>query len=338
MDLTEFDIDFLSQRLSDNPQSPLFARLADLYLSKNQSSEALKLCESGVQAYSSYATGYVVLGKCYRSLSENSKAKLAFTQALHLSPFNQVARKLLSETLQAIEEAVSATTAGEAAPVTPLNAEIAPVSEAETGVVESIPVAAAVESELAAQEVEITPPAVEVLQEPGQPDVAPPVELPAEAEIPPPPVMPEVPPEPLPLPEAQAASMVSFPGIDEYIQLHSASLAQKPMIPLSEYLGLISSSAVPAPPATTDLESLVSRLENADRIVPQESAPEPSSSENVPSDAMVITPTLAEIYASQGEYGAAIQVYEILILSKPDERDRYEKRIKELQAKLYDGG
>ena len=97
MDLSEFDIDFLSQKLSDNPQSPLFARLADLYLSKNQSSEALKLCEAGVQVFSSYATGYVVLGKCYLSLNENSKARLAFSQALHFAPFNQVARKLLDE-------------------------------------------------------------------------------------------------------------------------------------------------------------------------------------------------------------------------------------------------
>src|SRR5450759_396823 len=106
MDLSEFDIDFLSLRLSDNPQSPLFARLSDLYLSKNQSSEALKLCETGVQAYSSYATGYVVLGKCYLALNENSKAKLAFTQAMHLSPFNQVARKLLSEIVSVADESL----------------------------------------------------------------------------------------------------------------------------------------------------------------------------------------------------------------------------------------
>src|ERR1039458_1610488 len=97
MDLSEFDIDFLSQKLSDNPQSPLFARLADLYLSTNQSTEALKLCEAGVQTYSSYATGYVILGKCYSALNENSKARLAFAQALHLAPFNQLARKLLDE-------------------------------------------------------------------------------------------------------------------------------------------------------------------------------------------------------------------------------------------------
>ena len=32
MDTTEFDIEFLTQKLSDNPQSPLFARLADLII------------------------------------------------------------------------------------------------------------------------------------------------------------------------------------------------------------------------------------------------------------------------------------------------------------------
>ncbi len=104
MDLSEFDIDFLSQKLSDNPHSPLFARLADLYLSKDQSSEALKLCEAGVQTFSSYATGYVVLGRCYLALNENSKARLAFAQALHLAPFNQLARKFLDEIPPASDE------------------------------------------------------------------------------------------------------------------------------------------------------------------------------------------------------------------------------------------
>ena len=119
MDLSEFDIDFLSQRLSDNPQSPLFARLADLYLLKNQSSEALKLCEAGVQSYPSYATGYVVLGKCYLALNENSKAKLAFTQALHLSPFNQVARRFLSELLHTVDGNLEAAEAPPLAAVQP---------------------------------------------------------------------------------------------------------------------------------------------------------------------------------------------------------------------------
>ena len=79
-------------------------------------------------------------------------------------------------------------------------------------------------------------------------------------------------------------------------------------------------------------------LKTQERIVPQEPEPSLSPEESAPLDSIVITPTLAEIYASQGEYGAAIQAYEILIFSKPNERERFEKRISELQAKLNERG
>ena len=295
MDLSEFDIDFLSQRISDNPQSPLFARLADLYLSKNQSSEALKLCEAGVQAYSSYATGYVVLGKCYLALNENSKAKLAFTQAMHLSPFNQVARKLLSEIVSAVDE--SPESAGGESSAAPAIEE--PVQEI------------------------IQPEEVPIVESTGENSVAAPVIEKRGPEII----------EPAAIQTAEPTPLMS---LDDYVQFHSANLATDKAISLDEYLGTVQPAIVPAP--VTELDTLASKLENVERIVPQESEEDAYPKESVPSDSLAITPTLAEIYATQGEYGAAIQAYEILILSKPNESDRFEKRIKELQAKLYNGG
>ena len=375
MDLSEFDIDFLSQRLSDNPQSPLFARLADLYLSKNQSSEALKLCEVGVQAYSSYATGYVVLGKCYLALNQNSKAKLAFAQALHFSPFNQVARKLLSEVLHTVDESPESS-ASEVAP--PLAGKVEPAAEPhsaavvgeetappiqepslavedaaagpaieettsemsqpeEVQIVESPAVVEPTQEPAQPDEVQIVeaPDVVETAQEPAQPDAVQIMESPAEDTVRSP-IVEESIPETIQSTESPATEPAEFPGMEEYVQTHSARLAEDKTISLDEYLGL--TPATPTPPPVTELDTLTSQLENAGRIIPQEPEPEASPKESVPSDSLVITPTLAEIYASQGEYGAAIQAYEILILSKPDERDRFEKRIKELQAKLYDGG
>lgn len=47
MQLEEFDIEFLALKMSENPQSMLFARLADLYLTKEQPVEAMKLLEEG---------------------------------------------------------------------------------------------------------------------------------------------------------------------------------------------------------------------------------------------------------------------------------------------------
>ena len=340
MDLSEFDIDFLSQRLSDNPQSPLFARLADLYLSKNQSSEALKLCETGVQVYSSYATGYVVLGKCYLALNENSKAKLAFTQALHLSPFNQVARKLLSETVSAADESPEPA-GGESGAASSSSAEAQPEPEiAASAIEESIaaePIAQ--EPEPVIEESLAAPASEEPVQEMFQPEQNLTVEARIENYVVAP-VIEEQAPEIIESVAIQASESAPLISLDDYVQFHSANLATDKAISLDEYLGNVQPAIEPTPIPThvTELDALASKLENAERIVPQEAAEEASPKESVPSDSLVITPTLAEIYATQGEYGAAIQAYEILILSKPNERDRFEKRIKELQAKLYDGG
>jgi tetratricopeptide (TPR) repeat protein len=294
MDLSEFDIDFLSQKLSDNPQSPLFARLADLYLSTNQSTEALKLCEAGVQTYSSYATGYVILGKCYSALNENSKARLAFAQALHLAPFNQLARKLLDEIPFTADEPIQ-TLEIESTDTTPPAAETA-VQE------EPLPMQNVDEPQLTTEPIAEAPVEEETVQETVQQGI---VETP-------------------PVESAELSS------VDEYIQQHSANAGTEKLVSLDEYLD---QAAEP-----TGLDSLATQLENAGRIVPQEPEPSLSPEESAPLDSIVITPTLAEIYASQGEYGAAIQAYEILIYSKPNERERFEKRISELQAKLNEGG
>ncbi len=299
MDLSEFDIDFLSQRLSDNPQSPLFARLADLYLTQNQSAEALKLCEAGVQTYPSYATGYVILGKCYSALNENSKARLAFTQALHLAPFNQLARKLLEEIPLTADEPIQ-TPEIESTDTTPPPAETT-VQE------ETFPPQNVDEPQPGTEIIVEAPAEEEIVQEPIQQTEAAIVETP--------PVEPE-----------------QLPEVDEYIQQHTANAGTEKLVSLDEYLN---QAAAPEP---TGLDSLATQLENAERIIPQEPEPSTSPEESAPLDSIVITPTLAEIYASQGEYGAAIQAYEILIFSKPDERERFEKRISELQAKLNERG
>ena len=334
MDLSEFDIDFLSQKLSDNPQSPLFARLADLYLSKNQSAEALKLCEAGVQTYSSYATGSVILGKCYSALTENSKARLAFAQALHLAPFNQLARKLLDEIPFTSDEPVQ-TPEVVPAETSPPAAETAVQEEPLPIQEESVPMQSVDEPRLTAEIVVEAPMQEEAAQETVQQ---------AEAEV-------------IDAPPAEPAQLS---GVDEYIHQHSANAGTENMVSLDEYLGQAAVPPAPEPepagsdsfatplenaeqiipqePEPTGLDSLATQLENAERIIPQEPEPSPTPEESAPLDSIVITPTLAEIYASQGEYGAAIQAYEILIFSKPNERERFEKRISELQAKLNEGG
>ncbi|MBI2428426.1 MAG: hypothetical protein HYV29_06455 [Ignavibacteriales bacterium] len=86
-----------------------------------------------------------------------------------------------------------------------------------------------------------------------------------------------------------------------------------------------------APSSTID--ELAEKLQNAERIVPSENyqAPTPASEESQQYESDMVTPTLAEIYASQGEYNAAIQAYEILMFSQPAKAPEFQKRIQELQ-------
>ena len=279
MDLLEFDIDFLSQKLASNSSSPIFARLADLYLVKGQHEEALKLCEEGVTMHPTYASGFVLLGRCYLIQQNKEGAEKAFARALQLTPYNQVARKLLNEI----------------APPPPVEGhvyEIDNVSEES----ESIEAASA-------------------FSDTGEQEAA---------------AAPETSPEAFAVEEQAELTGHSdpFPSLDEYVQIHSATPENRQS--LDSFLG--GNTPQPIPEPEDNLGAIAAQLEQAGRIVPND--PEQSTPMR-PDEAMtfesnIVTPTLAEIYASQGEYGAAIQAYEILMLSKPEERDRFEGRIQEL--------
>lgn len=287
MDLLEFDIDFLSQKLASNSSSPIFARLADLYLVKGQTEEALKLCEEGVRMHPAYASGFVLLGRCYLTQQNNAKAEKALTRALQLTPYSQVARKLLYEI----------------APPLPVEGHVFEINDLpEEGISEPVDTPFTF-SDTGGQETAIS------------------------SEI-----------SPEPSTEAEQAEPVetsdSFPSLDDYVQMHGAS--QEAGHSLDDFLNGVTPQQ--APETATAMESednfgaIAAQLEQAGRIVPNE--PEPVAPMR-PDEAMtfesnIVTPTLAEIYASQGEYGAAIQAYEILMLSKPDDRERFERRIQEL--------
>lgn len=91
----------------------------------------------------------------------------------------------------------------------------------------------------------------------------------------------------------------------------------------------------PVSSSATDLDSLTQKLQSAEKIVPevnyQPKTPVPTeTSEDQAYETDAVTPTLAEIYASQGEYRAAIQAYEILMFSQPAKGADYQKRVREL--------
>ncbi len=64
----------------------------------------------------------------------------------------------------------------------------------------------------------------------------------------------------------------------------------------------------------------------------KKSAPEPAAAEATPeTPSRIVTPTLAEIYASQGEYTEAIAAYRRLRERRPEDAERFDARVQELE-------
>jgi hypothetical protein len=84
-----------------------------------------------------------------------------------------------------------------------------------------------------------------------------------------------------------------------------------------------------------NIEEIANKLKGAGKIIPvidlaQKETP-PASEQDMPVSMGFVTPTLAEIYAKQGWFDDAIKAYKALTRNKPGEKERFEKRIEELE-------
>jgi hypothetical protein len=109
---------------------------------------------------------------------------------------------------------------------------------------------------------------------------------------------------------------------------------------LDEYLNTApidqaSTQDSPRTSSSETIENLAEKLQSAKKITPvinlSTKATIPASESDTPASTGFVTPTLAEIYAKQGWYEDAIKAYRTLCINKPGEKDRFEKRIAELE-------
>ncbi len=91
--------DYLESRLRDNPKSLLFARLADQYLKRGNSDDALVLCTEGVKHHPYYTTGYFLLARTHVLRKEYDKAEAALKKVLSHDQQYLSAQKLLGDIL-----------------------------------------------------------------------------------------------------------------------------------------------------------------------------------------------------------------------------------------------
>jgi len=177
----------LEQRLSKEPQSPLFARLAALYLQSGRAQDALKLCDDGLANFPFYATAHLVKGKALASLNMLAEAKHEYEVVREFLPTNATVAKLHSSIElpppevhvepPAEEKAVTPPVVV-AAPPPPAPVEEPVLEESAAAVVEEAPPASVVEEVAPAQVEEAQPqqPPVEEAQVVVEPEPAPSVD------------------------------------------------------------------------------------------------------------------------------------------------------------------
>jgi tetratricopeptide (TPR) repeat protein len=102
---------------------------------------------------------------------------------------------------------------------------------------------------------------------------------------------------------------------------------RKDRLTFEDYVG------TPGPAGDPSVDLIIQQLESAPRRIPlQEGPPPPEPAREAPaSPARFVTATLAEIYASQGEYDEAIEAYRTLAAQRPGSAERYQKRLAELE-------
>ncbi len=95
----------LEERLNENPNSPLAARLASQYLVRGKIGEAIKLSLSCIEQNPDYATPYIILGRCYAAIQFYKEALICANKGISLQPDAEIARNLARswESLSSVE-------------------------------------------------------------------------------------------------------------------------------------------------------------------------------------------------------------------------------------------
>ncbi|MBN1560723.1 tetratricopeptide repeat protein [candidate division KSB1 bacterium] len=94
------EIEWLRQKVSEEPASMLYARLADRYLKVSEIGQAIECAEKGVLLHPHDATQRFVLAKCYLERKEFEKADKHLKEALAADPNHIAALYLRSDILK----------------------------------------------------------------------------------------------------------------------------------------------------------------------------------------------------------------------------------------------
>jgi tetratricopeptide (TPR) repeat protein len=92
----------LKSRLQQDPDSLLFARVADGLLDREQLDEAIRICEDGIRKHPYYVTGHMVLGKCYLKKKLFDLAEKEFKRVILFDPKYIAAHKYYGDLMREV--------------------------------------------------------------------------------------------------------------------------------------------------------------------------------------------------------------------------------------------
>lgn len=90
-------IERLKSQYEQNPNSQVFAALAELYRETGQLKLAEKIAREGVKKHQRFATGILVYGRIMKDLNELDQAEIYLKKAVQLSPESILAHQLCGE-------------------------------------------------------------------------------------------------------------------------------------------------------------------------------------------------------------------------------------------------
>ncbi|MFQ5627173.1 MAG: tetratricopeptide repeat protein [bacterium] len=92
----------LKSRLQQDPDSLLFARVADSMMDHGQIDEAIRICEEGIRKHPYYVTGHMVLGKCYLQKKLFDLAEKEFKRVILFDPKYIAAHKYYGDLMREV--------------------------------------------------------------------------------------------------------------------------------------------------------------------------------------------------------------------------------------------
>lgn len=314
------DLQTLEVKTAKRPRSPAFALLASEYLKTGSVSKAKQACLKGLEIFPSYVGARVMLAKCLAAEKDYTSALEHLKKALVIVPDSQALLGLKKEWERALSGGPPAPgdeAAAAAPPVEPRLLEAAPGP----------------------------PPTMrEALPPAGEKPPAPPIEPRMEAvarEHPVesgPPVPGSAVKEKSPEPPVPAGTEESGVGNLEARISGSKSLETLPDIMEIPFMGSPREAPVPVvePPGAVSTPASIPPEESPkDSAPPAEiTGPKQTDRPEVDYEGRIVSKTLAEIYAQQGEFAEAILTYQLLKYKRPELTAQIDNRIRELQDML----